>query len=517
MIPTPPSALGSSSVSGRVETHATTATRHVEADTAAGRVRGLWRGEPGAGGSAAFLGIPFAKPPVGELRFAAPVPPDPWDGVRDALAFGATAQRGDTGITLIPEPSVPGASTLNVNVFTPAPGDTDAALPVLVWIHGGGYVSGSPASPWYDGRAFNRDGVVTVTISYRLGFDGFGHIDGAASNRGVRDWLLALEWVQANIADFGGDPSRVTIAGQSAGGGAVLRLLAMPAAQHLFHSAWALSAALADVSPERARAASARLADLAGVAPTREGFAAVPEETLHSLQSKAAAPESRDRLAGVRTMLSDGLSWGPAIDGDLVPESTIAALAAGIGADKPLVLGATDDEFTMVLDSAARALRFVPAGLAFARLGVPRERRRAYLSDNGAQRRKGTAAVLGRYVSDAVFRSTVVKVADARGDADTWVYRFSWPSPTRRWALHCLDVPFWFDCLDEPHVAAITGDAPPRRLAAAIHGAAVALVRGDDPGWHAWSDEPGTTRVFGGEASAPDVSADGYRSVRALV
>jgi len=518
MTPTPsPAVSGAAPSASLPASPATATTLYAEADTVAGRVRGLWRGEPGSGGSAAFLGIPFAKPPVGALRFEAPVPPEPWEGVRDALEFGATAQRGDPGITLIPEPSVPGDATLNVNVFTPVPGVVDAALPVLVWIHGGGYVSGSPASPWYDGLAFNRDGVVTVTISYRLGFDGFGHIDGAPSNRGVRDWLAALQWVQDNIANFGGDPSRVTIAGQSAGGGAVLRLLAMPAAQHLFHSVWALSGALADVSSERARTASARLARLAGVAPTREGFASAPEESLHALQSKAVEPESADRLAGVRGLLKDGLSWGPEIDGDLILEPTVAALRSGVGADKPLVLGTTDDEFTMVLDSAQRKLRFIPAGLALAKLHIPRERRRAYLADNRAQRRKGTAAVLGRYVTDVVFRSTVVRVADARGAAPTWVYRFSWPSPTRRWALHCLDVPFWFDCLDEPHVAAIAGDAPPRRLAAAIHGAAVALARGDGPGWRPWSDAPGTTRVFGGAASAPDVVADGYRSVRALV
>ncbi len=99
---------------------------------------------------------------------------------------------------------------------------------MLVYIHGGGFVAGSPASPWYDGAAFNRDGVVTVSVSYRLGFEGFGWIDGAPHNRGVLDWILALEWVRDNIAGFGGDPSRVTIAGQSAGGGAVLTLLGMP-------------------------------------------------------------------------------------------------------------------------------------------------------------------------------------------------------------------------------------------------------------------------------------------------
>src|SRR5690606_17889359 len=196
-----------------------------EVRTRAGRVRGEWRGR--APRTAAFLGIPYAEPPTGELRFAAPVPHARWDGVLDATAFGPTPQRGDSGITLIPEPSVPGDATLGVNVFTPAP-DVSARLPVLVYVHGGGYTSGSPASPWYDGAAFARDGVVTVTLSYRLGFDGFGWFEGAPSNRGVRDWLLALEWVQENVAAFGGDPDRVTVAGQSAGGGAVLTLLGMP-------------------------------------------------------------------------------------------------------------------------------------------------------------------------------------------------------------------------------------------------------------------------------------------------
>lgn len=480
---------------------------------AAGRVRGVWRGD-----SAAFLGIPFAQAPVGDLRFAAPVPPEPWDGVRDAGAYGATAKREKPGEkTLIPEPAVAGESTLNVNVFTPAPGRADAGLPVLVYIHGGGFTEGSPASPWYDGAAFNRDGVVTVTISYRLGFDGFGHIAGAPSNRGVRDWLAALEWVQTNVSAFGGDPSRVTIAGQSAGGGAVLTLLGMPAAQGLFHAAWALSPALGDVPGESARTLSAKLANLAGVAATREGFSAVDEVTLTGLQERAARPESTDRLAFVHTLLEDGLAWGPMIDGDLLTRPTIDSLRACVGADIPLVVGATDDEFTMATDGAKNVLRLVPASLALGRLNVDARTRKAYLAANAAQRRKGTAAVLGRYVSDVVFRSVVARAAEARGGERTWVYRFSWTSPTIGWACHCLDVPFWFDCLDAEAVPALAGENPPRALADALHGAAAAFVRDADPGWPAWSAASGTTRVFGGDPSRPDVIADGYASVRALV
>ncbi|MCX6501998.1 MAG: carboxylesterase family protein [Microbacterium sp.] len=482
-----------------------------------GAVRGVWRA-----GSAAYLGIPFAQPPVGDLRFAAPVPVEPWQGVRDATEYGATALRTDPGNTIIPEPAIPGDSTLNVNVFAPFPQNADAALPVLVYIHGGGYTAGSPASPWYDGAAFTRDGVVTVTISYRLGFDGFGYIDGAPHNRGVRDWLAALEWVQRNIAAFGGDPARVTLAGQSAGGGAVLTLLSMPRAQHLFHAAWVMSAALGDVSEDAARERATRLAALAGVTADRTGFASVPEEKLQGLLNRAAHAETRDRLAPVRDMIDDGPSWAPMVDGDLIPLPPVEALREGVGAGKPLVIGATDDEFTMVLDPLRRILAVVPAGFALGRLGVPGPVRAEYLRANTDRRRAGTAAILGRFVTDRVFRSLVARVATARSRshapeaAPTWVYRFSWPSPTKRWACHCLDVPFFFDALGAEGTTALLGDAPPRALATAVHGAAVAFARTQDPGWRAWSAAPGSTRVFGGPASAPDVLPDGYASVAAL-
>ena len=156
-------------------------------------------------------------------------------------------------MTAIPEPSIPGDAILNVNVFTPVPGEPDAGLPVFVWIHGGGYKAGSPASPWYDGRAFNRDGVVTVTISYRLGFDGFGWIPDAPHNRGLLDQIEALRWVQRHIAAFGGDPERVTIGGQSAGGGSVWALLVSPAGRGLFGAAISHSGAL-EVQPTEDRA-----------------------------------------------------------------------------------------------------------------------------------------------------------------------------------------------------------------------------------------------------------------------
>lgn len=489
---------------------------YVEVQTAAGRVRGRWRPGPqdrGASRSAAFLGIPFAEPPVGERRFAAPVPHAAWEGVRDALAHGATAQRGDQGETLIPEPSVAGESTLNVNVFTPSPGPDPAAagLPVLVWIHGGGFTSGSPASPWYDGRSFTRDGVVTVTISYRLGFEGFGWIDGAPSNRGVRDWLLALEWVQQNIAAFGGDPARVTIAGQSAGGGAVLTLLGMPAAQHLFHGVYAISAALTDVAPGRSEAFARALAASAGVEPTVSGFGGVDEHHLLDLQKNATRLSPR----GIATLVDVGLPLGPVVDGDLIPRPTRESLRAGIGADKPLVIGATDDEFTMVFGgAAAKALLWVPRTVLLNRLGLPKSIRADYLADNADIVRLGSSRLAGRVLTDRMFRAGVLRVAADRGDAPTWVYRFSWPSGRFGYAEHCLDVPFFFDCLDGPSMEPLAGPNPPQQLADEVHGAAVAFVVSGDPGWPTHEGDDGIVRVY--DVPTRDV-ADAYRSVRALV
>lgn len=487
----------------------------VEVDTAAGRVRGAWRGEPGTPeASAAFLGIPFAEAPIGELRFAAPVPKAPWEGVRDALEFGATAQRGDPGVTLIPEPSVPGESTLNVNVFTPNPVAAEpgagAGLPVLVWIHGGGFFAGSPASLWYDGRRFNRDEVVTVTISYRLGFDGFGWISDAPSNRGVRDWLLALEWVQRNIAAFGGDPSRVTIAGQSAGGGAVLTLLGMEAAQHLFHGVYAISGALADVTPERGEAFGRELAAAAGVEPTRAGFSSLSEERILELQKKATelGPDA------LESMIDNGLALGPSIDGELLVRSTRESLAAGVGAGKPLVIGATDDEFTMAFAEVEKKLRWIPKSLMLKKLGMRKPQLKPYLAANADVARKGTARIAGRFLTDRMFRTALVGIVALRGDAPTWVYRFSWPSGTFGFAEHCLDVPFFFDCLDSIAIEPLAGTNPPQGLADEVHGAAVAFITTGEPGWPRYTDAARATRVFDTPSS---VVADGYASVRSLL
>lgn len=485
----------------------------VEVTTTTGRVRGIWRGT-----SAAFLGIPFAEPPVGPLRFAAPVPHRPWVGVRDATRYGATPQRGgDGGVTLIPEPSYPGESTLNVNVFTPAPGGAPE-LPVLVYIHGGGFLTGSPSSPWYDGAGFNRDGVVTVSVSYRLGFEGFGWVEDGTQNRGVLDWLLALEWVQENIAAFGGDPGRVTLTGQSAGGGAVLTLLGMPRAQHLFARAYSMSGVYADIPADAARATARAVAQEAGVDPTVAGFSSLSEDALRAAQDAAPSRGARSgAIATLRSMLDEGLSFGPVVDGELITRPTPESYALGIGGDKPLLVSTAEDEFTFIFTAARSKLRFIPPALLLSQIGVRPQVRRAWLAANPGPRREGTAAVVGRYVTDRVFRSLALRVAEERArsaSAPTWLSLFTWRSPTHGLALHCIDVPLVFDNLDAERVPQMLGDEPPRELGHELHCDVVKFLRTGSVSWPRFDPTDAMTKRYDVPTA---VVRDGYAPVRPLL
>jgi para-nitrobenzyl esterase len=201
--------------------------------TTAGRIRGC-----ASQGVARFLGIPYAAAPFGPHRFRAPVPPTPWEEIRDAVVFGPTAPKGGYAPPLdelLPDPAVPGSDCLNLNVWAPSPLRT--GLPVVVWIHGGSFRNGSSAVSVYDGHSFVRDDVVMVSVNYRLGVEGFAVFPDAPSNRGLLDVIAGLEWVRENIAAFGGDPGKVTVFGESAAAIAIGALLVSPRATGLFRRA----------------------------------------------------------------------------------------------------------------------------------------------------------------------------------------------------------------------------------------------------------------------------------------
>lgn len=505
----------------------TRSSQYAFAETTSGTVRGRWRHVEGGASSAAFLGIPYAQPPVGRLRFAAPNPVVPWEVVRDCLNPGPTPLRDDSADTLIPEPAIPGEEVLNLNVFTPCPGDEDAKLPVMVWIHGGGFTSGSHVGPWFDGASFNRDGVVFVSLSYRLGFIGFGMVEGAPQNRAILDWLAGLRWVQDNITAFGGDPNQVTIAGQSAGGGAVLTLLGMESAQGLFDQAISISGVIADVNTHAARRVAKRLSRCLKVPPTREALSAVSEEELLEAQRKVLTTRRPSQYVKV---LTEGMMIGPVVDGVVLRRPTLRSLSEGVGSDKRLLIGANDDEFSLVLHGQEKTLKWVTRKALAAMVGLRGARYDAYVAANPEIAAQSNVRLVGRYVTDTIFRTQVRKVVRERADAPSWVYRFTSVQPQTDLAIHCIDVPFWFDCLDDPNVAKLAGPNPSQAVADALHGAAVRFMTTGDPGWPRWDEVDHPTEVFGDnltERGLADPVADadcaqvtvtaGYREVAPLI
>ncbi|GFM99518.1 carboxylic ester hydrolase [Streptomyces fulvorobeus] len=385
--------------------------------TAHGTVRGAVER-----GVTVFRGIPYAAPPVGARRFRAPEPPEPWVGVRDALTFGPTAPKRGYAPPLdrlLPDPEVAGDGCLNLNVWTPDAGAH--GLPVLVWVHGGSLLHGSSAVPLYDGTAFARDGVVLVSVNYRLGVEGFGVLPDAPANRGLLDQLAALEWVRDNIAAFGGDPERVTVAGESAGAVGVGALLAAPRSAGLFRRAVLQSGTPTALPPEAGRRTTELIARRLGVPATAAALAAVDPELLL---------EAQTRVTGGGSPLTGGNSFQLVVDGTLLPRDPARALLEGAGHGVGLLMGANTEEYRLwfVPSGVTRRLGRLGLRLALRRLGVPRATLRTY---RGNRPRATPGELLGALATDLLLRVPLNRLADSRaaGRAATHVYEFGWPSP----------------------------------------------------------------------------------------
>ena len=463
----------------------------MEARTTAGRVRGVEQD-----GVHRFLGVPYAAPPV---RFAGPEPAPRWDGVRDADHPGPNApqpSRGIPGFDLSPilgHGWRPGDDYLTVDVWTPG----GAGLPVMVFLHGGAFLAGEPGAPVYDGTALARAGVVLVSVTYRLGVEGFLPLPGGATNIGLRDQLAALAWVRENAAAFGGDPHAVTVFGESAGAMSIGALLGSPLATGLFDRAIVQSGGAEVVrSVEMMQAFAVRFTDELGTGTDAAAVRERPIADALTALDAVSAPTRRGDLRG-----PDGVDPGfgvgvlaPVIGDDVLPAAPLGAIEAGAGAEVDLLAGANDEEMNLYLapTGALEAMGEDQARAALAGVHPDADRLLARATGSPGER-------YASVVTDLLFGGPARRlVAAHRGRGHR--YDFGWRSPSfggRLGACHGLELPFVFGTLDAASGPdTLLGEDPPRALCDEMLGAWVAFARTGDPGW-APDDEAGGPRRFG--------------------
>ena len=460
-----------------------------EVRTAAGVLRGSREA-----GLAVFRGVPYAEPPVGALRFAAPRPVRGWAGVRAAVSYGPPPpQAGLFGMDGLAQEAA-GDDWLSVNVWSPDPAP-GAGLPVLVWIPGGGYVIGTSSLPEFDGGRLAAGGVVVVTLNYRLGVEGFAQIDGAPANRGLLNQVAALQWVRDNIRAFGGDPDRVTVFGQSAGGGSVAALLAMPRAAGLFRRAVAQSVPGTFFSPELAADIAAACAAELGMRPTAADLSAVDPSRLPAAGNAVSAKIDRwkDRWGPITHR---PIPFAPVVDGDVLPATPWQALANGAGRDVDLLVGHVRDEHRLfsLIGGVLGQVTEEQAETALRTLAPGPDGARRYREAFPAA---GPEELYELVNADWLFRMPTLHLAQAHAASGgrTHLYELTWPAPGMGGALgacHGLDVPLVFGNLSSGQPALLIGETPSAEaeaLSARIRAAWTAFAADGDPGWPAYDAE----------------------------
>lgn len=476
------------------------------AETASGKVRGV-RGD----GVATFHAIPYAAPPLGALRFAAPAPAPKWAGVRDCTTVGASPPQGPSRLDAVMgiAPFAQSEDCLTLTIWTPAA--DNRKRPVMIWLHGGAYQSGGAHQVFYAGGNLAKSGdIVVVGVNYRLGALGYLHAPeaesagGVVANRGLLDQMAALRWVHDNIAAFGGDPERITISGQSAGGGSVLALLADPASRALVRRAIPQSASMFTLSVERATDINAKLYAAAGLQCGDIGkLRALPVDALVAAQRKVQLDIA---ASGDRT-----IAWQMVSPATACPVNPAKAVAHGAAKEIPLLIGSTLDEGHAWLAQDDRLVAATcfdvvaptaeAGGYAAAAADLPAKRKSSA---------KKPWELLSAMMTWAVFEKPARRLADAhaRSGGAAWLYRFDWrPTPDARFgACHCIEIPFVFGNLSGwPEAAMMAGHDPAEvaHVTRIVQGAWISFIRDGKPSapglpdWPRWSEATRPAMVLG--------------------
>ncbi|OME88721.1 MULTISPECIES: carboxylesterase/lipase family protein [Paenibacillus] len=448
-----------------------------------------------------WKGIPYAKPPVGPLRFRAPVPPDSWDGIKDTTAFSpmclqpieSTSSMLGGGVT-----KTVSEDCLYLNVWAPL--NTPAEpLPVMVWIHGGTFITGSGSLPSYNGTSFVlRGDVIVVTINYRLGPLGFLHLspygESFASNTGLLDQIAALQWVRDHIEAFGGDPKRVTVFGESAGSMSIAALLAMPAAKGLFQRAIMESGAAQVMAPEQAQMITAGLLKELDITPDKA----------HQLESLTGEQifEAGERL---KKRIGPGVSmiFQPVLEPHTLPHDPLQAIQSGWAKDVPILIGTNLDEGALFFrpdmplvkeDDLVRTVEMM-TGIQDA---APITKEYPYSIDGHAQ-----------IMTDLYFWRSALQFASAQSKhTPVWMYRFDWTLPNHPVlgkAMHALEIPFVFNTLGLFQNIGVQVDAGTQALSDRMQDAWIAFARNGSPDtealpWPAYDLASRSTMIFNNDS-----------------
>ncbi|MEV6672185.1 carboxylesterase family protein [Streptomyces sp. NPDC051162] len=458
---------------------------------AEGVVEGRWRR-----GHAVFRGIPYAEPPVGKLRFAAPAPARSWEGTRQAAEFGPVVPRSGPVHASSPDDT----DWLTLNVCTPDPGA--AGLPVLVWIPGGGYMAADTSDPMLDPAALAGAGLVVVSVNYWVGAEGFALLEGAPPNRGFLDQIAALHWIRRNIASFGGDPGQVTVAGQSSGAGSVAALMTMKPARGLFRRAITHSVPGLHCTRALAQQVAVELADRLGTVPTAAVLAGIDPWRLAEEVTALSADlhgyhEGWGRLSGT------GVAICPVVDGEVLAETPWSALAGGRASGIELLAGHTRDEFRLFSVMFGKRGTFTEqdARTALELFAPAPDGADAY---RAAHPHATPEELLETVYSDALFRmpSTLLAEANAAAGGTSFLFELRLASPAAGGVLgacHSLDIPLAFGTPDSPTGRQLLGDQPaPEAMAVSqeLQRAWTGFVTTGDPGWAAYHPGRQLTRVL---------------------